>query len=404
MDMINRAKKTKIVVFTDSHVMRTPSGRHVPARDQFPRFITPLARKAGSLVLACRCQASPEDYSGTDPIDENATQFVELPFYANTRDYLKRGVIIRRLSLPIIKRLVADSDIVFLRIHHSLEKHIAKVASAAGKPIVAYWAGPPIEDTVRASHSGRSPLDVAARWVASKKQKDHKWIAEIARHNFIIDPATHAALGSPLRSQWIVPSLVTDADIVKQVPQRYPDEPLKICFAGRVLRHKGIFELLVAFEHLVNSGRHAQLEICGDGSDREEAEKFTRDRGIKNVIFYGALEYRQLMITMAEGHVYVLPSYAEGMPKGIWEAWASGLVVVTTAVGAIPNHVHDEQNGLMVEVANETSLCQVLFRLHDDDALRRKLSGNGMASVREHTWDMEIKKISDQIDLITSTC
>jgi glycosyltransferase involved in cell wall biosynthesis len=79
--------------------------------------------------------------------------------------------------------------------------------------------------------------------------------------------------------------------------------------------------------------------------------------------------------------VVVLPSYREGLPKGLIEAGACGLPLVTTNVPGCREVVTHDIDGLLVPVKNAVALARAIGRLHDDPPLRQRLGVAARAKV-----------------------
>jgi glycosyltransferase involved in cell wall biosynthesis len=77
----------------------------------------------------------------------------------------------------------------------------------------------------------------------------------------------------------------------------------------------------------------------------------------------------------------VLPSLWENLPHAAVEALAVGTPVVATAVGGVPEVVHDGENGLLVPAGDAHALASALRRLLDDDELRDRLAAGAKPSV-----------------------
>lgn len=84
-----------------------------------------------------------------------------------------------------------------------------------------------------------------------------------------------------------------------------------------------------------------------------------------------------------DASVFVLPSYAEGLPLAILEAMAWQCAVVTTPVGNIPDVIESESNGILVAPGDVEGLAEALRRLVEDDDLRRRLSLNARRAWEE---------------------
>jgi glycosyltransferase involved in cell wall biosynthesis len=76
---------------------------------------------------------------------------------------------------------------------------------------------------------------------------------------------------------------------------------------------------------------------------------------------------------LAEGTIYVLPSYAEGLPISVLEAMEAGMPVVATAVGGIPDAIEDGAEGFLVSPGDINSLVNRISQLLQDSDLRSRM-------------------------------
>jgi glycosyltransferase involved in cell wall biosynthesis len=77
--------------------------------------------------------------------------------------------------------------------------------------------------------------------------------------------------------------------------------------------------------------------------------------------------------------ILFLPSHHEGLPMAILEAMASGVAVVASPVGAIPDAIVDGESGLLVPCGDVDALSKAILRLLRDPALRQRLASNARA-------------------------
>jgi glycosyltransferase involved in cell wall biosynthesis len=80
---------------------------------------------------------------------------------------------------------------------------------------------------------------------------------------------------------------------------------------------------------------------------------------------------------LANADIFVLPSVSEGLPISILEAMTTGLPVVATRVGGVPELVEDGVTGFVVPSENSAELAKALNRLLDDPSLCRKMGQSG---------------------------
>ncbi len=116
-----------------------------------------------------------------------------------------------------------------------------------------------------------------------------------------------------------------------------------------------------------------RLLLAGDGSMRPAAEQRVRELGIADrVSFLGVRQDIPDMLAAAD--IFVLASEWEGSPVAVIEAMASGLPVIATDVGGVPELVEDAVTGLLVPAGNSARFAAALTRLANDAAGRRQMS------------------------------
>lgn len=128
--------------------------------------------------------------------------------------------------------------------------------------------------------------------------------------------------------------------------------------------------------------------LVGDGPQEPNLLKQVEERGLKErIIFAGRREDVQDWLRAFD--VFVLPSTGnEGIPQALMQALATGLPVVTTPVGAIPELVTHNESGWIVKPEDPVSLAVGISALLEAPELAKKLGEAGRAIVeRRHTKD-----------------
>ncbi len=105
--------------------------------------------------------------------------------------------------------------------------------------------------------------------------------------------------------------------------------PVKIVYAGKLSFAKGVDCLLRAFNSLAD--RDVELHLAGSGSGDEERYCLKLAAGLgERVHIHGHIDQRKLAALMADCHIFILPSFFEGLPLVLLEAVASGCRIITT--------------------------------------------------------------------------
>ena len=172
-------------------------------------------------------------------------------------------------------------------------------------------------------------------------------------------------------------------------------EPVSILCTARMLKDKGIVELLEACRLIAEKGKCFKLTLLGK-IDLENPAYITKEELIKavNISQIQWLGYsKDVKLALEKCHIYCLPSYREGLPKAIVEAMAVGRPIVTTSAPGCDDCVLEGVNGFKVPIKDAFALAEKLEVLIDDPVLRLKM---GKASRRifekEFTLDKVIKQ------------
>jgi colanic acid/amylovoran biosynthesis glycosyltransferase len=170
----------------------------------------------------------------------------------------------------------------------------------------------------------------------------------------------------------------------------------KLLYAGRLAVEKGLSVLFESLHDLLARGYEFELTLLGDGSDREQLEELARRLGIHDrLVFAGYASQEQLRESLERSDLFILPSFAEGVPVSLMEAMACGVPVLSTYVGGIAELVEPEQTGLLVPPADCAALSKAIARYCDDLELRQRVSRCARESVvARFNLDSEVDKLA----------
>jgi glycosyltransferase involved in cell wall biosynthesis len=161
---------------------------------------------------------------------------------------------------------------------------------------------------------------------------------------------------------------------------------VRITFLGQLGRRKGSADLLQALA-LLKERPGWTATMAGDGAVAE-TRALIRDLELDGRVsapgWVSTADRGQLL---AASDILVLPSYAENLPMVILEGFAHGIATVATPVGAIPEVIEPERNGLLVNPGDVSALAAAIERLIRDPALRERL---GQAARQDHAARYEL--------------
>lgn len=172
-----------------------------------------------------------------------------------------------------------------------------------------------------------------------------------------------------------VPVIYNGVDLSRCIPkEHYGAKELRLIHVGRFNEQKNHKGLLEAFRLLLAECPDCRLDLVGDGELRESMEAYAKELGIlERVRFLGSQS--NVYPFLHEADIFLLPSKYEGMPMTIIEAMGTGLPVVASAVGGVPDMLIHGESGLLVSGEPEET-ARALIQLVCSEELREKLGTN----------------------------
>ncbi len=171
-------------------------------------------------------------------------------------------------------------------------------------------------------------------------------------------------------------------------------------FIGRVVKDKGINELVEAFSILKKSHKSLKLLIVGDFEEHLNAisqksmDLMMSDSDIIRIDFQ-----KDIRPYLSISHIFILPSYREGLPNSLIEAGSFGLPLVATNINGCNEIIIDRENGILVEKKNLYSLVNVLLELIEDKNLYNKIKDNVRNSIiKRYNQEFFLKELKDELE------
>ncbi|MBW4646354.1 MAG: glycosyltransferase family 4 protein [Goleter apudmare HA4340-LM2] len=158
----------------------------------------------------------------------------------------------------------------------------------------------------------------------------------------------------------------------------------RLLYVGRIAAAKGLPILLESLVSLKRSHPEVILTVVGDGPDRIALEQMATQLGLnEHVNFVGYQSQAEVRRYIQESDVFVMSSFAEGIPVVLMEAMAAGLPVVATQIAGISELVENDINGYLVPPGDVAILADRVAKLLADQQLRNQLGKAGRAKVQQ---------------------
>jgi len=164
----------------------------------------------------------------------------------------------------------------------------------------------------------------------------------------------------------------------------------RIVQACRLIEKKGLLTSLRAFAAFHQKWPSARFIIGGDGPMKQKVMEFARELGIEDAVeLKGFLDQAQLAELYKTGHFFLHPSEMtsdqnqEGVPNSMLEAMATGMPVLATLHGGIPEAIAHEISGLLVKERDHEALAGYMLHLAESPEAARRMGSAAARSVRE---------------------
>lgn len=200
-------------------------------------------------------------------------------------------------------------------------------------------------------------------------------------------------------------STISQSDLLPDVRDTCCQTPFRILTVATVAARKGtvlIPEIIAALKHQGIDISWTYIGNIDGNTGEQELEKTLKlacTLGVSSQIrFHEAVGFDELVAFYRSSDIFVLPTYMEGVPRVILEAQASGLPVITTSVGGIPQAVENGIDALLTSPGDPVEMANAILRVIQDSSFRRGLISKGLESAQKFTLESETKRMLDKVE------
>jgi 1,2-diacylglycerol 3-alpha-glucosyltransferase len=304
--------------------------------------------------------------------------------------------------LPSWRKRLAGKNLLLNRgLKAALQQEAPDIILCGGYNYPASWA------SLRWATKHRTPFIL---WVESTEQdlRSRNWVIEFLKTKFLkrcsafVVPGKSSfqyvkKYGARNDEIFTAPNAV-DTELFSQeaTAVRQDDEsqrqslqlpPRFFLFVGRLVREKGVFDLLEAYGKLTPELRAAAgLVLAGEGTARAELVRRASLMKLGQIQFSGFVHREQLASYYALADVFVFPSHTDPWGLVVNEAMACGLpVIASDAAGCTADLVEDNWNGRVVRRGDVAQLASAMEELGRDPALRARMGNHSQERILRYS-------------------
>lgn len=173
-------------------------------------------------------------------------------------------------------------------------------------------------------------------------------------------------------------------------------DTIVLSYIGRIIKEKGVLNLLEAFSELRKKYSNIELHIAGDGPLLEKIKNEYTD---SHIHFLGKLNYEEVMKLCVKTDIFVHPSmYPEGLPTSILEAGVMKCAVVATDRGGTKEVINNSNVGLIVKENVEDLVKKLDFLLSNYDEMNKLKENIHNRIIHNFTWKQTAKAIEKELE------
>ena len=225
-----------------------------------------------------------------------------------------------------------------------------------------------------------------------------KWIATQSHANICISKEQIDCLGTPshlisypLDTERFSPVSIEKANSLKSAWSLPSDQPL-ILMVGYLIPLKK-FDIAINAISIMDQGH---LIIAGDGGEKQALEALVKNLNLKDrVTFLGSVPFHKIHELFQLSDLHFLCSEREGKPNVIFQAMATGLPSLSTAIGGVPEQIDDNISGRLLP-PEATSFARASQELLQDPNLKNKMGWQARSKLENLGIDPQT--ISQQIE------
>jgi 1,2-diacylglycerol 3-alpha-glucosyltransferase len=355
------------------------------------RLATILAKRGHNVFVMCPSRSFRNTVSNDKGVTVYGIRSIHLPVY---RDFRVSPLFTSRIIRGVVKEI--SPDIVHIQNHFLIGKEAVSAAKKLGIPIIGTNHFMP-ENLVHYLHLPR----IAERW--AQKLAWRQFVRVFEQLDFVTTPTKTAAellVKAGLNKDVVPISCGIDLERFKPtndglyLKRRFaiPTNKPVLLYVGRLDKEKRIDMILRALPDILRV-TSVHLVLAGIGKEKQKLEELTEKLGIqKAVTFTGFVPDKDLQNIYRIADLFVTAGIAELQSIVTMEAMASGLPVVAVNAMALPELVHDGENGYLFSDGDSQMFAEKVVAILSNQTMRAQMSKRSLEIIKDHDINKVIEK------------
>jgi len=355
------------------------------------RLATILAKRGHNVFVMCPSRSFKNMVSNDKGVTVYGIRSIRIPVYQNFR---VSPLFISGIILGAVEEI--SPDIVHIQNHFIIGKRAVSTAKKLGIPVIGTNHFMP-ENLVHYLHLPK----IAEKWL--RKFAWRQCVRIFEQLDFVTTPTKTA--GALLKnagfSKDVMPiscgidlerfKPTNDGLYLKRIFAVPINKPV-LLYVGRLDKEKRVDIILRALSDILRV-TSVHLVLAGIGKEKQKLEELTEKLGIqKAVTFTGFVPDKDLQNIYRIADLFVMAGIAELQSIVTMEAMASGLPVVAVNAMALPELVHDGENGYLFSDGDSQMLAEKVIAILSNQTMREQMSKKSLEIIKDHDINKIIEK------------
>ncbi|HZY26394.1 MAG TPA: glycosyltransferase family 4 protein [Bacteroidales bacterium] len=191
----------------------------------------------------------------------------------------------------------------------------------------------------------------------------------------------------------VLPNII---DYPHKLNRTVSHDSLIFLFFGLISEAKGIFDLLNVIEINKDHYRSRMKLLIGGNGDTQKLKTLITEQNMGDIIeFLGWVGNEKKIAVFNNSDVFILPSYAEGLPISILEAMSYGKAIIATDVGGVSEIVRENENGILIEPGNLKQIEQAINNFLENSDMVKRFGEVSELHARKYLPDEVLKNLEE---------